>query len=92
MRRFDTYLSGVYQPSVFFDFGEGKLFSNKFAESLRPFPLMSGKTDNGQPIYSYNDNSGRYEKTDRICPRCVAGIGNNESNNIKVDMANVVLL
>lgn len=92
MRRFDTYLSGSFQPSIFFDFGEGKLFSNKFAESLRPFPFMSGKTDNGQPIYSYNDNSGRYEKTDRICPRCVAGIGNNESNNIKVDMANVVLL
>lgn len=92
MRRFDTYLSGSFQPSIFFDFGEGKLFSNKFADSLRPFPLLSGKTDNGQPIYSYNDNSGRYEETDRICPRCVAGIGNNESNNIKVDMGNVVLL
>lgn len=90
MRRFDTYLSGEYQPSIFFDFGEGKLFSNKFAESLRPFPLMSGKTDNGQPIYEMKD--GRYEMTDSICPRCIASIGGNESNNIKVDMGNVVLL
>lgn len=90
MRRFDTYLSGEYQPSIFFDFGEGKLFSNKFAESLRPYPLMSGKTDNGQPIYEMKN--GRYEKTDRACPRCIASIGDNESNNIKVDMGNVVIL
>lgn len=82
-------LSGEFQPSIFLDFGEGMLSSNKFAESLRPFPLMSGKTDNGQPIYELKN--GRYEMTDRICPRCIASIGGNESNNIKVDMGNVVI-
>lgn len=95
MRRFDTYLSGSFQPSIFFDFGEGKLFSNKFAESLRPFPLMSGKelkngVVSGQYIYALKN--GRYEKTDRICPRCIVGLGGNESNNIKVDVTKVVLL
>lgn len=94
MERFDTYLSGEFQPSLFMDFGEGKLFSNKFAESLRPFPMMSGKTinegetqPNGQYLYTKDGT-----KTDNICPRCAMSIGGGESNNVKVDMSRLVFL
>lgn len=88
-------LSRTFQPNIFMDFDNGKLFSNKIAESLSLFDLQSGEepksSPTGQYVYAYNGEKRMYEKTPYICPRCVIGLGVNESNNIKVDMADVVL-
>lgn len=88
----EVRLSGKFQPSVFFNFGEGEVFSNKFAESLRPFSLHTAEGMNGdgkrsfENVYQYDYNNHNYIKTDRKCPRCALEIGGNESNNIKVDL------
>lgn len=85
-------LSRKFQPSVFFNFGEGEIFSNKFAESLRPFSLSTAEGLNGdgtrsfENVYRYDYQNHNYIETDRKCPRCAMGVGGNESNNIKVDL------
>lgn len=88
-------LSGTFQPNVVFDFGEGKIFSNKFAESLRPFSLTTGteKVDDeitGEYVYEYV--GGSFVKTDEVCPRCAMNIGGRESNNIKVKLGKHIIL
>lgn len=88
-------LSGTFQPNVVFDFGEGKIFSNKFAESLRPFSLTTGTEKVDGEItgeYVHEDVGGSFVKTDEVCPRCAMNIGGRESNNIKVKLGKHIIL
>ena len=97
MKRYSKHLSKEFQPSVFFDFGEGKIMSNKFAESLRPFCLTTGEElkaeeVSGQYLYFVDATLDQFVVTDEVCPRSAMNIGGNESNNIKVNVANVRVL
>lgn len=80
-------LSGEFQPNVFLDFLDGKAYSNRWAEGLQEFNPQSGEV--GTPpkgLYIYaKDDSGIYNRTDFICPRCVMCMDSTSSNNIKVD-------
>ena len=79
-------LTGAFLPSVHLDFGQGKVFSNKIAESFQEFDF-EGK----EYMYASNDDGDTYTITDIKCPRSAMGIDAATSNNVKVDISDVAI-
>lgn len=84
----DIKLSGEFQPNVYLDFGQGKIFSNRWAHGYVPFDIMGWKkTDNENPLYVYAENeNGSLYNTGIECPSTLMCIDPNGERNIKIDI------
>lgn len=87
-------LSGEFQPNVYFDFGQGKIFSNRWAHGYVPFDTMGWKKTEGEkPLYAYAENEdGSVYNTGIECPSTLMCVDPNGGRNIKVDIFNGVCL
>lgn len=84
----DIKLSGEFQPNVYLDFGQGKIFSNRWAHGYVPFDTMGWKkTTNEKPLYVYAENEdGSLYNTGIECPSTLMCIDPNGEKSIKVDI------
>lgn len=84
----DIKLSGEFQPNVYLDFGQGKIFSNRWAHGYVPFDTMGWKkTDNEKPLYVYAENDdGSLYNTGIECPSTLMCLDPNGNRSIKVDI------
>lgn len=78
-------LSGEFQPNVYFDFGQGKIFCNRWAQGFVHPPFYPQEADNPLYVYAEDDNGNLYN-TGYICPRCASCIDPEVSANVKVDI------
>lgn len=85
-------LTNEFLPSVYIDFGEGKLFSNKIAEYFHRFDMWAGNeymyasNDDGETFYSTEDTP-----TPIKFPRVAMSISRSTGNNIKVNQTDEVM-
>ena len=91
-------LSRIFQPNVFLDFGEGKIFSNKFAEGFAP-PPKSGenqlyiKNDEGkyEPYFGFYDQEIDFN-FDGFVPSVGVELGGDNTNNLRLNIQDVIKL
>lgn len=76
-------LSNIFQPNVFMDFGEGKIFSNKFAEGFAPPPRK------GNQIWMQKESGEGYEPIDAGVPCVGVELGGDNPNNIKLNIQDI---
>lgn len=73
-------LSHIFRPNVFLDFGEGKIFSNKFAEGFAPPPRK------GNQIWMQKESGEEFEPIDAYVPCVGVELGGDNPNNIKINI------
>lgn len=81
-------LSGKFQPNVYLDFGQGKIFGNRWAHGYIPFDTVGWEKTEGEPLYVYaeNENGSSLYNTGIECPSTLMCIDPNGEKNIKIDV------
>lgn len=82
-------LTGEFQPNIHLDFGQGKAFSNKWAQGFTDFAFYPKEEDDALYVYA-EDESGNLYNTEYKCPRFVMCIDSKKTWNIKVDAGKMI--
>lgn len=78
-------LSGNFQPNVFFDFGHGAVYANRFAQAFMEFPFFHAEGENARYYVYAEDDDGNLYNTGFAWPRCAACFDTKGASCMKVD-------